>query len=636
MKEEPLANEELRLFKRRSFIFGSLVGIPFLAFTWRLWSLQIKQGDIYSDLSKGNRIRLKSIPAPRGIIYDREGAVLSKNIPSYNLELTRADAPDMEAVLKKLAKTLNIPFENLLQAIRNDRHSTKFDPIRIYSNLGSRQIALVNAYQEEFPGISIEVTSLRYYPLQKTGAHIYGYMSSINRAQLKKLPPEKLTSARFVGQDGIEAIYNDVLTGTDGGMQVEVHSTGRVFKKLKSIDPIPGNDVELAIDNRLQKRAEAVLGNRKGAVIAMNPNNGEILATVSFPSFDPNEFSQRISYDRWKQLTSDPLKTLHNKCIKGVYAPGSTFKMAVAIAALEMGIITQKTKLQCDGYYRYKRLKVHCHKRSGHGAINVLSAIEQSCNVFFYRLILEIGADNLYTYARKLGLGEPTGVDLSNEASGTIPTRHWKRKTLGGRWYAGDTLPLGIGQGFVSVTPLQLVNYVNIIASGGYLVRPRIVKSILTDYPNIVMSETKQLIERVKEQERKRVDIDSKFLSIAKTGMALNVQSKRGTGRRARSRVVPIAGKTGTAQVVSLKTRDRVKKEKGEIEKRFLDHSWFVGFAPIEKPRFSAVVLIENGGSGSNSTPLFRKIAEYYFTEISALTEEERRPFSLSSLEAPT
>ena len=636
MKEEPLTNEELRLFRRRSFLFQSIIGIPFFAFIWRLWSLQIKQGDIYSGLSKGNRIRLQSIPAPRGIIYDREGTILSKNIPSYNLEFTRADAPDVHQILKKVANTLHIPIENLLQAVRNNRYSAKFEPIRIYRNLSSRQIALINAYQEEFPGISINVTPLRYYPLQKTGAHIYGYMSVINQAQLEKLPPEKLTSAYTVGQDGIEAIYNDILIGTDGGMQVEVHNTGRVFKKLKSVDPIPGNDIELAINNRLQKKVEAVLGNREGAVIVMNPTNGEVLATVSFPSFDPNEFSQRISADRWKELTSNPSNTLHNKCIKGIYAPGSTFKMAVAIAALEMGIITPKTKLQCDGYYRYKRLVVHCHKRSGHGSINVISALEQSCNVFFYRLVLEIGPDNLHQYVRRLGLGELTGIDLTNEASGIIPTRHWKRKTLKSRWYVGDTLPLGIGQGFVSVTPLQLLNYINVIANGGYWVRPRVVKSILTNYPNIVMNETKTLVERVKQHTRKKVDIDPQSLSAVKTGMVLNVQSKKGTGRRARSRLVPIAGKTGTAQVVSLKTRDRVKKEKGEVEKRFLDHSWFVGFAPIEKPRLSAVVLIENGGSGSNATPLFREIAEFYFTEISPLTEEEKHPYSIPDLETVT
>ncbi len=627
MRDEPLTNEELRLFKRRNFIFRLCIGIPSAAISWRLWNLQIKQGEIFSDLSKGNRIRLRSISAPRGIIYDSEEVILSRNIASYNLVLIPEDAPDITEVLKKVAITLNIPLDRLLRAVNNNRRQAKFKPIQIYTNITSRQLALINAYSEEFPGISIEVTPVRYYPLQKTGAHIYGYTNTINKAQLKKLPFEKLMSARINGQDGIEAIYNDILIGTDGGEQVEVDSTGRVIKTLKSIEPIPGNDIELAINNRLQQKVESVLGPRKGAVIAMNPNDGEVLAIVSFPSFDPNEFSQRISVERWKQMTSNPSNILHNKCIKGVYAPGSTFKMVIAIAALEMGIITPETKLQCDGYYRYKRLRVHCHKKSGHGSINVLTALERSCNVFFCRLMMEIGVDNLREYAMRLGLGKLTGIDLTDEISGIIPSQDWKLRELGARWYIGETLLVAIGQGFVSLTPLQLLNYINIIANGGHLVRPRIVKGFLTNYPNVMMNETTKLIERAKSINSKNVGISPETLQTVKTGMALSVQGKNGTGRRARSRMVSIAGKTGTAQVVSLKTRDRIKEEKGEVEKRFLDHSWFVGFAPIEKPRISLVVFIENGGAGSNSAPLFREIVEYYFSEISPLTQEEKQPY---------
>jgi penicillin-binding protein 2 len=623
LKEEPLNTEELQLFRRRDFIIRCVIGSPFILILWRLWNLQIRKGEIYSDLAKGNRIRLNSVPAPRGIIYDRNSVVLSKNIPSFNLNLIQEDTPDIDAVLNKISYALKIPLKKLKSTLKNRKKVAKFEPIRIYKDLTSRQIAIVNAYQEEFPGVTIEVNPRRFYPLTTTGAHIYGYMNDITKTQLKHLPVEKLMSAKVIGQDGIEAIYNDILIGTDGGEQVEVDSTGRVIKTLKSIEPIPGNDIQVSIDNRLQEKAEHLMEGKKGAVVVMNPNNGEILSIVSFPSYDPNEFSQGLSIERWNQLVRDPAKALNNKCIKDFYSPGSTFKMVVAITALEMELITPETKIQCDGVFKFNRDRRHCWKRSGHGLINVYQALQQSCNVFFYDLVMKIGVDNIKKYANLLGLGEKTGVDLLNEKSGIIPSKAWKLKKTGKKWYPGETLPVAIGQGAVSVTPLQLVNYINIIANGGYKVKPHIVNKILTNYPNVMVKQTRDLLKSINIIKKEKLAIKPDTLEIVKRGMALNVQSKKGTGVRARSKKIPFAGKTGTTQVISLKTRDRLIKEHGELEEKYFDHSWFVGFAPVDKPKLSMVIFIEHGESGSNSAPIFKEITEFYFSKINPLSKEE-------------
>jgi penicillin-binding protein 2 len=623
LKEQPLNTEELQLFRRRDFIIRCVIGSPFILILWRLWNLQIRKGEIYSDLAKGNRIRLNSVPAPRGIIYDRNSVVLSKNIPSFNLNLIQEDTPDIDAVLNKISYALKIPLKKLKSTLKNRKKVAKFEPIRIYKDLTSRQIAIVNAYQEEFPGVAIEVNPRRFYPLTTTGAHIYGYMNDITKTQLKHLPVEKLMSAKVIGQDGIEAIYNDILIGTDGGEQVEVDSTGRVIKTLKSIEPIPGNDIQLSIDNRLQEKVEKMMADKKGAIVVMNPNNGEILSIVSFPSFDPNEFSQGMTTERWSQLSNDPAKALNNKCIKDFYAPGSTFKMVVAIAALELGLITPETEILCEGFFKFNRDRFHCWKRSGHGSINVTEALKRSCNVFFYKLIIDIGVDKIKAYANLLGLGKITGVDLLNEKTGIIPSKEWKLKRYKKKWYPGETIPVAIGQGYVSVTPLQLLNYINAIANKGFHVRPHLVNKILTKHPNILHRQTRSLIKKIDDKTFTKLDLKPSTLEVIKKGMALNVQTSGGTGIRARSSKVPIAGKTGTAQVISLPTRDRLIKEHGELQEKYFDHSWFVGFAPVDKPKISMVVFIEHGKSGSNSAALFKEITEFYFSKINPLSKEE-------------
>lgn len=628
MKEDPMVFEELQLFSRREMIIRSVLAVPFAALVWRLWDLQVKSGATFKELSKGNRIRLKSLAAPRGIVYDRNGVILAKNIPAYYLTLVREDVTNIsvDEVLIKISRTLQIPLKGLKKALYAQRRTARFNPIKLYEDLTLRQIALIETYQEEFPGVQIDVFSRRYYPLQNTGAHVFGYMSQITKSQLKKLPANKVKSAKLIGQDGIEALYNKHLIGTDGGKQVEVNNTGREIKTFPNqIDPLPGSDVILTIDSTLQKEVERIMRGKKGAAVVMNPNNGEVLSMISLPAFDPNEFSQGLSVQRWRQLRNDPDHILNNKCIQGGYSPGSTFKMVVAAAALEYGLIDLDTEILCEGRFRLKRTLMHCWKRSGHGKINVVEAIENSCNVFFYKLAMELGIEKIKEYATEFGLGMPTGVDLLNESSGLVPDRAWKLKRFNKEWLKGETPNIAIGQGFLTLTPIQLVSYINIIANGGTFLTPRIAKQIVSNKPN-PENNTSDLQFLETDIKRRLTRIKPETLEILKQGMAANVLGENGTGKRANSRLVSIAGKTGTTQVISLKTRERIKRETGELDEKYFDHAWFVGFAPVENPVISAAVLIEHGEAGRNAAKLTKEIFEYYFTHISSVPKPPEVP----------
>jgi len=618
LKEEPLTIEELQLFSRRDLIIRSIIGVPFAGIIWRLWNLQIQNGKPYSELSKGNRVRLLSEAAPRGIIYDRRSVILAKNIPSYTLTLIREDTDDIETVLKKLSETLKIPLQQLKRALAHNKRAAQFHPIHLYDDLTFRQIALIGTYQEEFPGISISVIPKRYYALQKTASHVCGYVSQITKAQLKKLPIKKLQSAKTVGQEGVESVYNKYLIGTDGGRQVEVNNTGREIREFPNpIKPKPGKDINLTIDSRLQRKIEQIMGDQKGAVVAMNPENGEVLSMVSLPAFDPNEFSQGMSTKRWQELKNDESHVLNNKAIQGVYSPGSTFKMVVAAAALEMGIIDEETTHKCEGYVRVGRKRMHCWKRSGHGKLNVVEALENSCNVFFFKISLEIGIDKINEYAGRFGLGKFTEIDLLNENRANIPTKKWYHKRFNDEWKHGETLNASIGQGYVSVTPIQLVNYASTIANSGYHIKPKLVKSIVTNLTGEDRENNRKnkKIEHIV-PERRKIDISLDTLELLQQGMVQNVQGKHGTGSKARTDIVSVAGKTGTTQVVSFKTREKLIREKGELEKKYRHHAWFIAYAPSYLPKIATVVMLENGESGSNAARLTKEIMEYYFTKI--------------------
>ena len=622
MKELPLSHEELQLFKRRSFILKSTLAVPLSWLGWRLWNLQVFQGDKFKGLSKGNRIRVRPMEAPRGIIFDSDMDILSKNIPSFNLILVKEDCPNINEIIIRVAETLAISREKLFYALESSKKTAKFKPILLYEDLTWHQMSIINAYNERFPGIYIDTGSRRYYPQGNKLAHVLGYMGMISEAQLKKLPEERLLSGRVVGRYGIEKVFNNYLIGRDGGEQIEVNHIGRKIKLMRSIEPWPGKDLKLTIDGRLQQYIEKIFTKRKGSVVAMNPNNGKVLAMLSNPSFDPNEFSQGLDNQRWQELSNSPDNILWNKTIQGLYSPGSTFKMVVAVAGLELGLIDKDFTFNCQGYFRYnRRLQMHCWKRSGHGDMNVVQALENSCNIFFYKLALEIGVDRIHQYALRMGLGKQTGINLPNEKSGLIPNKQWKQKRYNEIWYPGETLPVAIGQGFITVTPLQLVNYVNIFANGGKLVKPIIVEEIIQ--------------RRSQDNEGKTTSTGSHIISsptvtplgfkketiqLIQKGMTLVVNGKNGTGKGAYTSKFNIAGKTGTTQLISNKTKWRLLKKNKDLDEELFNHAWFVAYAPVENPQISLAVLLEHGRNSKYASPYVKDILEYYFSEISPLT----------------
>ena len=603
-KEENVASTESKLFQRRGFIIQSIFIVSFLGIGARLWQLQIKEGAYYKNLSNGNRIRLISVGGVRGIITDRNGVILSKNIPSFDLVVVPEDCHNIPKIVKKSSQLLGIPYDGMMNKIKFNKEKAKFIPITIHNNLNWRQISVVSAYQEEFSGISIQYNPIRHYPHNNTFSHALGYMSKINLEMLSKINKKKKQSSQYIGSDGVERAYNSVLTGYDGGIQAEVDNVGRIINQKKAIAPIPGKNIKLTIDANLQLGIETIFGNRVGAVIAMNPNNGEVLAMFSKPNFNPNDFSTILTPERWKQLVESPGKVLNNRCIQNAYPPGSTFKLLIALIALEEGLIGARYTYNCKGYYRLHNAIHRCWKHYGHGEINLVTALEQSCNTFFYQLGNEIGIQKIYEYGKKIGLDRKTNIDLVNEKSGVLPNKKWKRLVKKSIWYPGETLSVSIGQGYVTTTPLQLINYFNIFINGGNLIKPRIVKSI---------SEKTENTSQIDGIEYKNLGFAKENLEIIKRGLEKSVIN--GTSKSAYDDTIPIGGKTGTTQIISTKTKKRIIESGKSISKELENHAWFLGYAPVNNPEVSVCVFIENGKSSYFAASLAKEIFSLYFNK---------------------
>jgi len=614
MKFSLLSTEEVQLFRRRLMLVGAVLVVLFLVLVLRLWYLQVPQGDYYAGVSRGNRIRVMPQEAPRGQLFDRNGELLAYNRPAFNIQLIREDTPDLDATLNHLARIVDVPPEGLFRLARRNGSTLPFRPIPLLYDIGRKTADLIDTYQEDLPGISVQIEPKRLYPNAFLTAHLLGYVGAINEAQLQQLPLKKLRSGRFVGQSGVELMQNALLIGTDGGRQVEVDHVGRELRVLSEpVDPVPGNDIHLTIDLRLQREARTLMAGKNGVVMLMKPRTGEILSLNSFPDFDPNLFVSGIEDRHWERLTTEKDKPLLNRATQGVYPPGSTFKMVLAAAGLDQGVIDETTTYHCPGYYRLGRDIRYCWNRGGHGDVNVVEALAVSCNVFFYNLGFELGIDRISSYANLFGFGQPTGVELESEKAGLVPTREWKKRQTGERWYDGETLPVAIGQGFLNVTPLQLLNYVNIVANRGLWVRPTIFRRIIT--PNGV----DLLADSPLPRDTRLLPVPAEAFDLVREGLVAAVNG-RGTARRARSRRFVIAGKTGTSQVVGRSAR---RKPEGEPDEDTLAHALFVGFAPAHDPQVSVLVLVEHGEAGGQvAAPIGRRMLEYYFETV----EPVRRP----------
>jgi penicillin-binding protein 2 len=594
---DKITKQEKGVITRRKVIFQGILGAAFCAIGLRLWNLQVVQGAHYKRLSEENRIRLLFVEGLRGLVYDKNNKVVAKNVPSYNLFVSSRRLKDVEKTLKKISFTLSIPYNFLLANFRANLRISNLENIKVFSGLNWNQVSLVEAYQEEFPRIFIDVSPIRQYLFSEFLAHSVGYTNLANEEDVKRIFLHQTKSASSVGKFGIEQQYNEQLLGSDGKIRLEINSENKIINTQYIEQPKKGSDIHLNIDSHQQVNLYKAFGDRKGAAIIMDPYNGKVLAMCSSPSFDPNQFSYFFSEKEWENFYKNKRGILSNRCIQSIYSPGSTFKMLLAIAALEEGIIDKDFEYNCVGHYRVNRKNYYCWKRSGHKKVNVVQALAQSCNTFFYQLGLELGIEKIYEYAIRMGFNTPTGVDMPNEKKGIIPNKAWKRKTRNEKWYLGETVGVSIGQNFVGVTPLQLLSYVNAIINGGTLVQPRV-----ADY----VRQGKRI--KAITSEKKETGLKVENLEIILEGMRASVSSKDGTNKVIKNNDFSAGGKTGTTQVISEQTKNKILKEQGKLEPHLENHAWFTGFFPAYNPKYSVVVFIENGKKGTNAARLAKEV----------------------------
>ena len=586
--------------------------VIFLILLLRTGYLQVIQGQYYREQSKLNRIRVVHIQPSRGLIFDRRGELLANNVPSFNLYVVLEDVQDTGTLLDRLENLIQLDRTELEQRIRLRKNSVPYLPMKLKEGLSLREVVLVESHQLDLAGIQMEAEPQRNYLYGSLASHLMGYVGEISNAQLSKPENRGLPAGITVGQTGVELTYDAYIRGQAGEKRIEVDALGHEMKTLQITNPEPGDDIYLTIDQRLQAVAEKSLGENAGSIVAIDPRNGEVLAMVSYPPFDPNQLSRSLSRETWETLSLDPMHPLSNRAIQGQYPPGSTFKLIIAAAGLETKLVRPEDEITCLGNFRFGRRNYRDWKRSGHGAANLHLAIVQSCDIYFYDLGNRLGIETLSDYAFRFGMGKPSGIELASEKGGLIPTPQWKLRAKGTEWYPGETLHASIGQGFVSATPFQLANLIGAVAVSGDRFQPHILKAIRK-------KTTGQLIEfppvRIG-----AVDVSIETFQLIQKGLIGVVSENKGTGGRARSRKVTIGGKTGTAQVVSSKSGVKQK----DLPKNLRDHAWFIAYAPIENPRIAIVVLVENGGhGGSAAAPLARIIIEEHMKNVSSETHQQ-------------
>ena len=607
--------------ERKIAVIVVLLISVFLLILLYFWRLQVLDHSLYQRLADNNRIRLIDMPATRGIVTDRNGVILADSSPDYTLA---AIPEDMEknrtSEIASLADLLGRDSEQAVDRFKKNSTNTPYSAVRVFDRLDSKEVSLFEVNQDRFPGSLLMVVPRRYYPFGKIAAHIFGYVGEISRDQLESEEYPGTKTGDTVGKYALEKAYDQYLRGKDGGRQVEVDARGRELNILGATEPIPGANVTLTLDIRLQEALELELWNERGAGVIMDVDTGEILAMVSRPAFDPNEFSMRLTSDRWNEIVRDPGHPMQSRAMQGMYPPGSTFKVVTAIAALMEHSLDPDEALFCSGGYHYGRRTYRDWRLGGHGKVDLHKGIVESCDVYFYQAGERTGIDALAEWASILGLGRRTGIDLPGEKDGLIPSPDWKVRARGEIWFPGETLSAAIGQGYVLVTPLQMTSLYGTIARKGVHVDPYIVSRI----------------EDVAGNELYRHDPDAKYESKIPEGvfdriinaLADVVADDGGTGRVARMVGVPVAGKTGTAQVVRL--QEVQESEDGDIPYELRDHGWFAAFAPVNRPRVVSAVVVEHGGHGSTSAApivarLIKKYAEFYPFEAADASEEGER-----------
>lgn len=580
------------------FIFGVL----FL----RLVYLQMIHGEEYRRLSMTNCVRLKSIKSSRGLIYDRHHNLLVDNRPAFDLTIVLEDAKPLKETLERLAELTGDSYEDLTATIKKAGRAAFYKPLVLKRDITRDLLAVIEAHQFDLPGIHIDIEPTRNYIHKKTAAHLIGYLGEINKEELASGKFPNVRSGDSIGRYGVEKSFEADLQGKRGGHQVEVDVNGRVIKILKTVEPVSGKDLVLTMDLSLQQKAESLLGENDGAVVALDPSNGDVLVMASSPSFDQNDFIGGISSKKWQALRDDPGRPMNNKAIQAEYPPASTYKTITALAGLEEKVIDRNSTFFCPGFYKFGNRRYHCWNRYGHGNLNVVDAIAQSCDVFFYQAGEKVGVNALARYAHGSGLGRLTGIRLAHERPGLIPTSAWKKKRFKEPWQAGETLSISIGQGFNLVTPLQMAVFISAVGNNGTLYRPRLVRS--------VQDAKGQVIREIEPDITGGLPASKKNLAVVRQGLLEVVHGNRGTARRIRLPGIQIAGKTGTAQVFSRKAGEKFNNKK--LRRTLQDHAWFVCYAPAQNPKIAIAVIIEHGEHGSSSAaPVARELIHAYLED---------------------
>lgn len=587
---------ELRELQRRLIVLKIGLLLVMALLTVRVWHLQIREGAYYRDLSENNRTRSVTLEPARGLIYDRNGIVLANNAPSFSLYVTLEDVKDRAALIERLTRLVGLDEAELRKklVVRGD----KLMPRKLKGGLTLREAALIESHRLDLPGVMIRAESERNYPGGIIAAHVLGYVGEVTADQLERPEFADLHQGSLVGQYGVEKTYDRFLRGRVGQKVIETDALGHETRTVSVQKPQAGDDLYLTIDVRLQRLAEQLLGEEAGAIVALGPTTGEVLASASRPTFDPNVLSRELPPKQWEDIVQDEGHPLTNRATQGQYPPGSTFKIVMAAAALETHTVDPSTKIRCTGGYQFGRRLYRDWKAGGHGLMDVTEAIVDSCDVYFYTVGQRMGIDTIASYAVQFGLGRETGIELPSERVGVIPSTAWKEKARGEPWLPGETVSASIGQGYVTVTPIQMAHLIGTVGNQGVSIGPRLVKA--------VMERATGRLQELPPRTLGRLPVGAQTLEIIRNALAGVVTE--GTATRAKSSLVSIAGKTGTAQTAALRTGPE-----DEIPKKFRDHAWFVSYAPADAPRIAVAVLVEHmGHGGSAAAPLAKQMIEAF------------------------
>ncbi len=586
--------KQVSLYNRRTFILFLLKLSLFSAVGWRLYNIQILDSSKYKTMSKKNQIDLEIIFPVRGKIFDRNKVLIAKNEKVYDVYLIPENTKSINNTLNALSQFIDIDFAKRRKIIELSTQVKKFEKIKIFENISWSVLEKIETNKYNLEGIFIAEDYLRVYPYRDQLSHLLGYISKPNQQELT-LPFISKMPNLDIGKEGLEKSFNPLLVGKAGQREIEVNSNGRIIREISKVDSIRGEEVSLSIDLRIQQYAINLLkSHRAGSINVINIKNGEILCMASTPTYDPNKIIQKPNKEYWESILANSLSPLTNRSIQGLYSPGSTFKMIVAIAALKHGIINIDTIHSCTGKIGFGNRLYHCWKTNGHGKMNVTDAIKQSCDVFFYEISKKLGIDKIAEVAKDFGLGQSYDISMPNQKTGIVPNKKWKKEKIGESWYAGETLISAIGQGFVLTNPFQLAVMTSIIASNGKIVEPTIIKD------NPVSFKTNEKY--------------SNEIKIIKKAMFQVVNEKKGTAFKSRLEDIKFAGKTGTSQVrrISLSERESDDFREKEQEWKNRDHALFVGYMPYDNPKYSISVIIEHGGSGaSTAAPIAKQIFNY-------------------------